>query len=360
MDSTWAGPWLQAKGLCYPEGDVVGHMTLTESIKREALALGFDAVGIARIEAEKGVEPDSAEQAKTSPSPEMSLPRLLLDRLSEWLRRGYHGTMAWIGRDPAKRADPRLVLPGCQSIVVVGLNYLTDHRADERPGHGRIARYAWGRDYHKVFWDRLKQLEQQIRDLAPEAETRSYADTGPIMEKAWAERAGLGWIGKHSNLVSATHGSWLLLGEVLTTLPLDADEPATDLCGSCSLCIQACPTGAIVEPYVVDATKCISYWTIEWRGPREEIPPAIQQRMGNKIFGCDDCLDVCPFNLRAEPTTEPAFQPTPLALSPNLDALSMLDEAAFSSLFQQSPIRRTKLEGLRRNIAIAQQNLNSL
>ncbi|MCP9455169.1 MAG: tRNA epoxyqueuosine(34) reductase QueG [Nitrospira sp.] len=334
-------------------------MTLAESIKREALALGFDAVGIARIEADNAGERDSANPMM-SPSSEMSLPRLLLTRLSEWLRRGYHGTMAWIGRDPAKRADPRLVLPGCQSIVAVGLNYLTDHRADERPGYGRIARYAWGQDYHKIFRNRLKQLEQRIHDLAPDAQTRSYSDTGPIMEKAWAERAGLGWIGKHSNLVSADYGSWLLLGEVLTTLPLDADEPATDLCGSCSLCIQACPTGAIVEPYVVDATRCISYWTIEWRGSRQDIPPAIQQRMGNKIFGCDDCLDVCPFNLRAEPTKEPAFQPTPLALSPNLSLLSRLDEATFSALFQQSPLRRPKLEGLRRNIAIAQQNLTSL
>ncbi|MCP9439954.1 MAG: tRNA epoxyqueuosine(34) reductase QueG [Nitrospira sp.] len=332
-------------------------MTLTDSIKQEAFALGFDTVGIARVDEQESSQADADSQADARPASVASLPNLLLNRLTEWLRRGYHGTMAWMGRDPAKRSDPRLVLPGCRSIISVGLNYLTDHRADERPGYGRIARYAWGRDYHKVFRNRLMQLEKRIKNLAPDAHTRSYADTGPLMEKAWAERAGLGWIGKHSNLVSADYGSWLLLGEVLTTLALDPDEPATDLCGSCSLCIQACPTSAIVEPYVVDATRCISYLTIEWRGLREEIPADIQQQMGNKIFGCDDCLDVCPFNLRAEPTKEQAFQPTPLALAPNLDTLSGLDESTFSTLFQQSPIRRAKLDGLRRNITIARQNL---
>lgn len=334
-------------------------MALTESIKQEALALGFDAVGIAQVDEPESSQTNTRSQADAPPASVASLPHLLLNRLSEWLRRGYQGTMAWMGRDPVKRSDPRLVLPGCRSIISVGLNYLTDYQADERPGHGRIARYAWGLDYHKVFRDRLRRLEQRIQSLAPDARTRSYADTGPIMEKAWAERAGLGWIGKHSNLVSADHGSWLLLGEVLTTLALDADEPATDLCGSCSLCIQACPTGAIVEPYVVDATRCISYLTIELRGPQEDISPGLQQRIGNKIFGCDDCLDVCPFNLRAEPTNEPAFQPTSLALAPNLDTLSNLDESTFSTLFQRSPIRRAKLDGLRRNAAIAQQNQRS-
>lgn len=334
-------------------------MTLAQSIKQEAFALGFDAVGIARVDAQERSRTDAGSQADVRPASVASSPNLLLNRLSEWLRRGYQGTMAWMGRDPAKRSDPRLVLPGCRSIISVGLNYLTDYRADERPGHGRIARYAWGQDYHKVFRNRLRQLERRIQSLAPDAHTRSYADTGPIMEKAWAERAGLGWIGKHSNLVSADHGSWLLLGEVLTTLALDADEPATDLCGSCSLCIQACPTGAIVEPYVVDATRCISYLTIELRGPQEEIPTDLQQRMDNKIFGCDDCLDVCPFNLRAEPTNEPAFQPTFLALAPNLDTLSALDESTFSTLFQRSPIRRAKLDGLRRNATIAQRNQRS-
>jgi len=258
-----------------------------------------------------------------------------------------------MGRTPEKRADPRQILPECRSIISVGVNYLTEHRADERPGYGRIARYAWGKDYHKVIGDRLKQLDHRIRSMAPEAETRYYIDTGPIMEKAWAEQAGLGWIGKHSNLVSAEYGSWLLLGEILTTLDLQPDEPAPDLCGNCTLCIQACPTKAIVEPYIVDASRCISYLTIELRGDQTTIPNELQSRLGNKIFGCDDCLDVCPFNLRAEPTKEPAFQPTALTLAPSLDELSKIEESAFTTLFQHSAIRRAKHAGLLRNIAMA-------
>jgi len=327
-------------------------MSLTESIKQEARAIGFDAVGIARI------VDDGESTPADRPSATASLSQLLLNRLAEWLGRGYHGTMAWMGRAPERRADPRQVLPACRSVVSVGLNYLTGDHADERPGHGRIARYAWGKDYHKIFDDRLARFEPRLRALAPGAETRAYSDTGPIMEKAWAERAGLGWIGKHSNLVSPEYGSWLLLGEILTTLDLDADEPATDLCGSCSLCIQACPTGAIVEPYVVDATHCISYLTIELRGDCDVIPRELQPHMGNKIFGCDDCLDVCPFNLRAEPTQEPAFQPTPLTLAPDLNTLAQMGETTFLSEFRQSPIRRAKHAGLLRNVSIAKHNLD--
>ncbi|MBM4138221.1 MAG: tRNA epoxyqueuosine(34) reductase QueG [Nitrospira sp.] len=334
-------------------------MSLTESIKREARVLGFDAVGIARV-AERN--PLSAVSSQPYPGP-MPVPTrvssLLYERLTEWLRRGYQGTMAWMGRTPEKRVDPQHVLRGCRSVISVGLNYLTDHRADERPSYGRIARYAWGRDYHNVLGERLTQLEQAIHRLASDAVTRSYTDTGPIMEKAWAERAGLGWIGKHSNLVSTDHGSWLLLGEILTTLELEPDEPGADLCGSCTLCIQACPTGAIVEPYVVDATRCISYLTIEWRGEASSISPELQRGMGNKIFGCDDCLDVCPFNLRTQPTQESAFQPNALTLAPQLDVLAQMSEADFSREFRQSPIRRAKPEGLRRNVGIAQRNQKS-
>jgi epoxyqueuosine reductase len=312
-------------------------MSISQAIKREARYLGFDAVGIT------SVVPEPPAHG-------------LLDRLQEWLRRGYHGTMAWMARDPDRRAHPQIVLPGCRSIISLGMNYDSGLRAFEGRGHGRIARYAWGKDYHGVLGDRLALLENKVRDLAPEAITRSYVDTGPVMEKAWAQQAGLGWIGKHSNLVSSDHGSWLVLGEILTTLELPPDVPATDLCGTCSLCIQACPTNAIVEPYVVDATRCISYLTIEFRGPRRDMPVDLTARMGNHIFGCDDCLDVCPFNLRAEPTTEPAFQPDTTTLGPRLDDLAALDEETFAGLFRQSPIRRAKLSGLHRNVAIAREN----
>ena len=204
---------------------------------------------------------------------------------------------------------------------------------------------------------RLSQLEAKIAALAPGVTTRTYVDTGPIMEKAWAQQAGLGWIGKHSNLVSAESGSWLLLGEVLTTLDLEPDEPATDLCGSCTLCIQACPTGAIVEPYVVDARLCISYLTIELRGGREVISDELAAQMGNRIFGCDDCLDVCPFNLRSDATSEPAFTPSPVTLAPNLQALVQISEESFAATFKESPLKRAKRIGLLRNVGIAQENL---
>lgn len=334
-------------------------MPLTATIKQEARSLGFDAVGIASI----GSDNPSASCHQNTGSRDdepVTVPQRLLDRLSQWIQRGYHGSMAWMERAPEKRADPRQVLPGCRSIISVGVNYLTEHRANEQPRYGRIARYAWGKDYHKVLLSRLQQLEEFLHNLAPDADTRCYVDTGPIMEKAWAERAGLGWIGKHSNLVSAEHGSWLLLGEILTSLDLESDEPATDLCGSCTLCIQACPTKAITEPYVVDATRCISYLTIELRDDATAISQELQSGMGNKIFGCDDCLDVCPFNLRSEPTRDEPFQPSTITLSPDLKKLSELDESTFSTLFQHSPIRRAKLHGLRRNVAIAQRNMNSL
>ena len=315
-------------------------MPLAEAIKQEARALGFDAVGISRV---------SSNQPASHPDS-------LFARLNEWLRQGYHGAMDWMARNPARRADPQAVLPGCRSVISVGMNYDTGHRADERPGNGRLARYAWGEDYHGVLQARLEHLESRIRSLAPDSATRFYVDTGPVMEKAWAQQAGLGWIGKHSNLVSTRHGSWLVLGEVLTTLELEPDEPAADLCGSCTLCIKACPTGAITEPYVVDARRCISYLTIELHKPGDEIPAELAPRLGNRIFGCDDCLDVCPYNVNATPTAEPAFQPTPLSLAPDLEQLAGMDEHAFASIFRQSPLKRARHTGFLRNVRLAIKN----
>ncbi|MGH7233657.1 MAG: tRNA epoxyqueuosine(34) reductase QueG, partial [Nitrospiraceae bacterium] len=309
---------------------------LPEIIKREALALGFQTVGISRVAGS-----DSTVIGD------------LHHRLTEWLERSYHGAMAWMGRDPDRRADPRKVLAGCRSVISVGMNYYTEHRADEGPGHGRIARYAWGADYHAVLKDRLSRLESKIRISAPEAQTRCYVDTGPVMEKAWAQQAGLGWIGKHSNLVSPHFGSWLLLGEILTTLDLEPDQPAADLCGSCTLCIRACPTGAITDPYVVDARRCVSYLTIELPRTGEPIPDELSHRIGNRIFGCDDCLDVCPYNINATPTAEEAFQPSALTLAPRLSEMADMSESAFSDTFRRSPIRRAKYTGLLANVLAA-------
>ncbi len=326
--------------------------TFTETIKQKAVEIGFDAVGVTRV------PPDLPRSTPNSDSPnsENSLPGRLYTRLLEWLSHGFHGTMEWMAHKPERRSNPQTILPGCTSLISLGMNYYCPQFPNEAVGYGRIARYAWGEDYHRIFNRKLKLLEGVIFDLEPQSQTRRYADTGPVMEKAWAQQAGLGWIGKHSNLVSTEFGSWLLLGEILTTLELDPDEPATDLCGSCSLCIQACPTGAITDPYVVDAEKCISYLTIEFRGKAEEISEERQGQMGNHIFGCDDCLDICPFNVHAQSAKEPAFQPSSLTLNPHLNSLLALDEQSFQERFQHSPIRRPKYSGFIRNMRIAQQN----
>ena len=326
--------------------------TLTETIKQEAFRLGFDAVGVARVRP----GPALSTQDFNSPGRESSLQSQLYSRLREWLRRGFHGTMEWMAHKPDRRSNPQAILTGCESVISLGLNYYSPQLPNEKVGYGRIARYAWGEDYHRLFKGNLKRLEKIIHELRPGTQTRSYADTGPVMEKAWAQQAGVGWVGKHSNLVSTEFGSWLLLGEILTTLELDPDEPATDLCGSCSLCIQACPTAAITEPYCVDAEKCISYLTIEFRGGEEEIPEERKSQMGNHIFGCDDCLDICPYNVNAQPTKEPAFQPSFLTVNPHLNTLSALTEETFRNSFQHSPIRRAKYQGFLRNVIIAQNN----
>lgn len=322
-------------------------LTLTAQIKQAARDLGFDVVGVARL--------STQNQGAPFPEPHTS-PASLLARLTAWLQRGFHATMAWMARDPQRRANPALVLPGCRSIISLAMNYYTDERADERQGNGRIARYAWGRDYHDILGDRLRQLAAHLSTLAPGHNHRAYVDTGPVMEKAWAQQAGLGWIGKHSNLVSAQFGSWLLLGEILTTVELEPDEAGTDLCGSCTLCIQACPTSAITEPYVVDAGRCISYLTIELRGSESVLPEELRRGIGNRIFGCDDCLDICPYNHQATPTGEPGFQPSSLTTAPNLTHLAEMDEQTFMATFSRSPIKRAKYSGFLRNLSWASAN----
>lgn len=306
-------------------------MTLTERVKRKALDLGFQAAGVSRV---------------TSDRPEAA-------RLGEWLAREFHGDMSWMAKTAAKRKNPALLLPGIRAIVSLGMNYYTDDSPDNVPGHGRIARYARGKDYHRVLGERLESLAAFLESEAPDSRNLAYVDTGAVMEKAWAQRAGLGWIGKHSNLVSGQHGSWLLLGEVLTTADLSPDEPGADLCGTCTLCIRTCPTGAITEPYVVDARRCLSYLTIEQKG---EMPAEFQPALGNYIFGCDDCLDVCPYNHQATPTSEPAFRATPWTLNPALDALSRQSREEFQAAFKGSPVRRATHEGLQRSAAIAAKN----
>ncbi|MGD9851436.1 MAG: tRNA epoxyqueuosine(34) reductase QueG [Nitrospirales bacterium] len=323
---------------------------LSNHIKSQARALGFDGVGIAAV--------PHSDPYSDSPQPEdpTSFPRSLWEALTKWLSAGLHGKMAWLARDPYRRSHPEVVLPGCQSVIMVGMNYWPKSELPDKTEIGRVARYAWGKDYHKVLSSKLKELEQIIQKLCPGEHTRSYVDTGAVMEKPWAQKAGIGWIGKHTNLVSTEFGSWLVLGEILTTVPLEADEPGTDLCGSCSLCIQACPTGAILEPYLLDAERCISYLTIEHRGPTEEIPEELRKKMGNKIFGCDDCLDICPFNVHSHPTKEEAFQPLPLLQHLALDSLLDMSKEDFQKETHESPVRRPKYEGFMRNVQIANAN----
>jgi epoxyqueuosine reductase len=309
-------------------------MTDSDRIKEHAYRLGFHVVGISLVTA---MRPEATQ-------------------LDEWLQRDSHGNMSWMARTAAKRKNPAVLLPGIRSIVSVGMNYYTDSEPDDRPDHGRIARYARGEDYHRVLGFRLQALSQFIDQVVVDSHSRAYVDTGPVMEKAWAQRGGLGWIGKHSNLVSPEYGSWLLLGEVLTTAALDADEPGSDLCGTCTLCLRACPTGAITEAYVVDARRCLSYFTIEERG---RVPKEYEQSLGNRIFGCDDCLDVCPFNRQAVPTTETAFQPAHGTLNPDLDHLANQSADEFRSVFKTSAVRRATHEGLQRSVTLALSNARS-
>ncbi len=300
---------------------------LTTALKRRALELGFDAVGIARVE-------PLEDQA----------------RLERWLDRGFSGEMTYMARNAAKRANPALVVEGCRSVVCVALGY-EPARSPERDARlGRIARYAVGEDYHRVLGEKLAALWAWIREQRREARGLWYVDTGPVLERAWAERAGLGWIGRHSGLLSAQRGSWFLLGELLLDLELSPDAPATHHCGTCTRCLETCPTRAIVAPHQVDARRCISYLTIELRGP---IPRELRPLVGDYIFGCDICQEVCPWNRFAR-----AGRESRLAAAPVLDRLSLiglleLDDAEFHGLFSTSPIRRAKRAGLLRNVCVA-------
>jgi epoxyqueuosine reductase len=304
-------------------------MRPTERIRAKALELGFSGIGFAKAE------------------------RLFDEggHLQEWLGRGYHGTMEWMTRNSDARVNPQEVLPGAQSVVAVALNYYTDVQHPCTAGTGKISRYAWGDDYHDILAAKLNALLLWMRLEFPGTDGRYYVDTGPVMEKVWAQRAGIGWIAKHSNVITQDHGSWVFLGEIITTLELEYDEPATDHCGTCTLCIEACPTGAIVEPYVVDSNLCLSYLTIEHRG---EIAGDIAERSGGWIFGCDICQDVCPWNHKfAHETQVEGFGPRERNVAPQLEEWKNMGQEEFSTKFRGSPVKRAKLAGLLRNIRVA-------
>jgi epoxyqueuosine reductase len=296
----------------------------SDKIKNKALEIGFSKIGIARSEI-------SVTEGK---------------RLSDWLQRGFHASMQWMERDVVKRIDPARVLPNAKSIVCVALNYYSSIQHSNDPSVGKISRYAWGDDYHQVMIERLERLFEFIKSVIPGVNGKSYVDTGPVMDKAWAVRSGIGWIGKHSNVINPEYGSWLFLGEILLDAELEYDNPMLDHCGTCTACIDACPTSAIVQPYVVDSNKCISYLTIEHRG---ELPANVISKFQNWVYGCDICQDVCPWNRFQKETMEAVFQPRSKNIAPKLNELAEMDQEEFSKRFTKSPIKRTKLAGLQRN-----------
>jgi epoxyqueuosine reductase len=257
-----------------------------------------------------------------------------------WLAEGRHGDMDWLARDPQRRTLPNRVLPEARSILVFGLNYYQPEPARR----GRIAKYALGKDYHKVMLAKLKRICAWLRELG--AVNRPYVDTGPLLEKPLAARAGLGWQGKNTMLLNEKEGQWLFLGCILTSFPFAPDKEKPDRCGTCTRCIEACPTGAINAPYQLDARRCISYLTIEHKGP---IPPEYRRLIGDHLYGCDDCLDVCPWNNWAQRTREAAFDPRPY---PDLRDMLAWDDAAFDACFAGSPIRRLKRARWLRNVCV--------
>jgi epoxyqueuosine reductase len=271
---------------------------------------------------------------------------------SEWLRRGYHAGMGYMERNDDKRMDVRAILPDARSVLVVAHNYFSP-KYDATPtaeGFGKLSRYATGDDYHDVIPPKLVLIADEIKRLQPLASTKVYTDTGAILEKQWAVRAGIGWQGKHSNVISREIGSWFFLGIVLTSAEFLYDTPMQDFCGNCTACITHCPTDAIVEPRVVDARKCIPYWTIETKSD-VEFPPNIAQNLDGWLFGCDTCQDVCPWNRFQTPTDEHRFEPRGGESALNLASVSALTQEEFSERFRKSPVKRSKMAGLKRNAA---------
>ncbi|WP_368413957.1 tRNA epoxyqueuosine(34) reductase QueG [Falsiroseomonas sp.] len=300
-------------------------------IRAEALRIGFDAVGFARAHL--------AEEART--------------RLARFLADGMHGGMGWLEARAEQRAHPQALWPEAVSVISLGLNYAPEDdplATLAQPDRATVSVYARNRDYHDVVKKRLKALGQWMVHRFKGTQLKVFVDTAPVMEKPLAQQAGLGWQGKHTNLVSRTHGSWLFLGEIFCTLDLAPDEAERDHCGSCDACLRACPTDAFPAPYRLDARRCISYLTIEHHGP---IPLEFRARLGNRIYGCDDCLAVCPWNKFATAHTEPAFAPRATLNAPKLAELAMLDDAAFRLLFSGSPIKRIGRDRFVRNVLVA-------
>src|SRR5262245_8413338 len=311
-------------------------MLTSDSIKAKAREIGFDVCGIA----------PAADHSE-------------LHFFSEWLARGFAGSMSYLTRSAERRRDVRNVLPSARSVIVTGTLYNTDREysvacRDRDPAH--IARYAWGDDYHDVLTGRLETLLDWMRDVHPDPfEARAYVDTGPVQERVYAQHAGIGWIGKNTCVIHPELGSWLFLSEIICSLPLEPDVPAFDQCGTCTLCLEACPTRALVAPAVLDATRCISYLTIEHRG---DIPEEFSADIGAHVFGCDICQEVCPWNQTAPVSQDPRWQPRAVWDARRVSELAALPDEELATALKGSAMGRAKRDGIKRNLAVSVSNLS--
>lgn len=308
--------------------------SLSKKIKEEASHLGIDLIGF----------------TQAIPHPDLNI-------FKDWLTKDHQASMKWLDRSIEKRSNPNLILPDVKSIISCGLIYYRGHPLSidsKNKDHGWISNYAWGEDYHEVFLEKLKTLEIFIKKNNPHIKTKAYVDTGPILERSYAASAGLGWIGKNTCLINPKQGSFFFIGEILIDIELDYDASTPNHCGKCTRCLDACPTDALTE-YELNSNKCIAYLTIEHRG---DIDKNLQNKMGHHLIGCDICQDVCPWNSKAKPSQHKEFDPREDFFNPNLDALENLTQMEFSTKYKKSPVKRVKLDGLLRNVKIAQKNQN--
>lgn len=296
----------------------------SKQIKEHAKRLGFLSCGISKA----GFLEDEAP------------------RLEQWLAQGHHGSMTYMERNFDKRLDPTKLVPGAKSVVSLLYNYYPSDKQSDKEAP-KLSKYAYGKDYHFVVKEKLKELMHSIEEEIGEVSGRAFVDSAPVLDKAWAAKGGLGWLGKHTNLISKKTGSFFFIAELIIDLPLEADTPVTDHCGSCTACIDACPTDAIIAPYQVDGSKCISHFTIELK---DAIPQEVKGKFDNWAFGCDVCQDVCPWNRFSTPHQEPEFEPSPELMNLTKNDWHEITEVVFNRLFEKSAVQRTQFSGLQRNL----------